>query len=208
MRRRHLLDSVQDVLDSLSVAVSIFRKGFLIVSIDSGVAGAEAIFRGAAMSVNDKQVVRIYEHAMKEAQRRGLSGISRIEGAFFILKRRRDEPGMSADLSLAAAEWYAFARRCVAMGFVSKAQMGALSYAYYAKKIYDKALGDPNSEAVTSNPVSEPSEEVASWGMAGASQGEVDRAALNIKVIPPIWRSVDSIMGQTEGGYRALGTQS
>jgi hypothetical protein len=160
------------------------------------------------MSVKDSHVVRIYSQAMDKARLKGLSGIPRIEEAFFILKERRDQPGMSVDLNLAAAEWYAFGRRSVAIGFVSKAQMSALSYAYYSKKVYDHQFGNPNAEAVTGNPVSEPNSDVANWGVAGASQGEIDRAVHSVQVTPPFWRSVDSIMGQNEGGYRSIGAEN
>jgi hypothetical protein len=155
--------------------------------------------------VESKQVVRIYSQAMAEAKSGGLSGIPQIEEAFRILQKVRQKPGMSTDLNLAAAEWFAFARFSVATGFVGKAQMMALSYGYWIKKLYDKKFGDPNAEAVTSNPVSEPNEDVANWGMAGASQGETDHAAYAIATTPPFWRSVDSIMGENKGGYRSIG---
>lgn len=155
--------------------------------------------------VDDRQVVRIYTSAMAEAAAHGLSGIPQIAAAFRSLKKKRDEPGMSTDLNLAAAEWFAFARYGVATGFVSKTQMRALSYSYYAKKIFHKHFGNPNADAVTSNPVSEPSNAVANWGMAGAKRGEADHAALEVKASPPFWRSVDSIMGEDKGGYRSIG---
>ena len=158
--------------------------------------------------VSDKHVVRIYSSAMAEAETQGLSGIPQIEEAFRILQGVRQQPGMSRDLNLAAAEWFAFARFSVATGFVGKAQMIALAYAYYAKKICDKKFGNANAEAVTSNPVSEPNEEVANWGVAGANSGETDHAAFKVKTAPPIWRSIDSIMGESKGGYRSIGAKN
>ena len=158
-------------------------------------------------AVDDRQVVRIYEGAMAEARAHRLTGIALIEESFRILQQNRQQPGMRKDLDLASAEWFALARFCVASGFVGKAQMSALAYGYYAKKVYDRKFGDPNAEAVTGNPVSEPNEDVANWGMAGAMIGAADHAAHQIKTSPPFWRSVDSIMGENKGGYRSIGTR-
>ena len=128
-------------------------------------------------TVDDGQVIRIYATAMAEAEAKGLSRIAQIEEAFHILQEIRQTPGMSQNLNLAAAEWFAFARFSVATGFVGKSQMIALSYGYYAKKLYDRQFGDPNTEAVTDNPVSEPNEDVARWGMTGAKRGQTDHSA-------------------------------
>jgi len=160
------------------------------------------------MSVNDQQVIRIYAQASEQARLSGYRGLAAIERTFRILKARRDQPGMSVDLNLAAAEWYAFARYSVATGFVSSFQMSILAYAYYAKKVYDSSTGDPNAEAVTSNPVSDPDSGVAKWGAAGATQGAIDRVSYKTEVTPPAWRSVDSILGSSDGGYRAVGTET
>jgi len=159
-------------------------------------------------SVDDNQVIRIYAGAITSAEKKGLSGIAQIEEAFRILQGIRQQPGMSRNLDLAAAEWFAFARFSVATGFVSKNQLIALSYGYYLKKTYDKQFGDVNAEAVTVNPVSEPNEQVANWGMAGANTGETDHVAYAVKSVPPFWRSIDSIMGENKGGYRSVGAKN
>lgn len=158
------------------------------------------------MAVDDKAVVRHINAALKMSIDAGYDPANQAEMSWRHLKSLRDS-GRSKDLSLAAAEWYWFARYSVSTGFVGEFQMKQLSYAYYAKKQYDRLTGDANAEAVTENPVSEPSIDVARWGARGAERGAVDHAALKTEAKPPFWRSVDSIMGSSHGGYRAIGAE-
>jgi hypothetical protein len=94
-----------------------------------------------------------------------------VERAFRQVQEYRQKKGNSLDLDYAAAEHYLFARFMVCTGTISQTQMKALSAGYDAKKLLDRARGEPNKEAVTGNPVSPPSWHVLRWGMKGAVEG-------------------------------------
>ena len=92
-----------------------------------------------------------------------------------------------------------FARCSVCSGTVSKAQMELLIYAYDAKKWLDSKRGDPNKEATTSNPVSQPDEDVRRWGVKGAREGDNDHDRCNADASPPLWRPLEEVFGPGKG---------
>jgi hypothetical protein len=98
-------------------------------------------------------------------------------------------------MELAAAEHYMFSRWQVCAGLISAVQMRALVVAYDAKKLLDRAAGDPNREQTTTNPVSPPSVDVVNWGLKGVTQGDADRARCNKAVNPPPWKPIKDVLG-------------
>ena len=148
------------------------------------------------MSVNDTEVRRITSEAINRAPinpRDTCCG--RVRNAFRNLQSRRQIPGASLDLELAAAEHYMFARLMVCSGHVSQTQMRMLVDGYHMKKMIDRLRGDPNAEAVTSNPVSPPDPGVHQWGRVGLIDGQADHDRCNSGVSPPIWRPIEEILG-------------
>src|SRR5262249_26267549 len=122
-----------------------------------------------------------------------------VEVAFRSLQSARRVPGASLDIDLAAAEHYLFARFMVCRGAVSAVQMRALVIGYDAKKWIDRARGDPNATATTSNPVSPPALEVVRWGLAGVNEGSSDHDRCNAGVDPPFWRKLEEVFGPGRG---------
>jgi hypothetical protein len=73
--------------------------------------------------------------------------------------------------------------------------MRALVIGYDAKKLIDKAKGDPNKEQTTANPVSAPDIDVIRWGLKGVTEGSADHDRCNKAVDPPFWRPIEDILG-------------
>lgn len=146
------------------------------------------------MAVIDSRVQEFIDQAMKNP---GLGCCDAHEIAFRYLQKHRQEPGRSLDLELAAAEHYMFARWMVCAGHVSPTQMRVLVIGYDLKKLLDSAIGDPDREAVTDNPVSPPDIGVVMWGLKGVSHGSEDHDRCNRAVTPPFWKPIDKIFGQS-----------
>jgi hypothetical protein len=146
------------------------------------------------MPVDDKVVQAIIKQALAKAGGGG-GCCDQVRKAFRDLQAQRQLPGNSVDLNLTAAEHYMFARFMVCSGHVSPTQMRVLVVGYTAKKILDSATGDPNREAVTSNPVSAPDVGVVGWGLKGVSDGSADHDRCNKGVSPPFWRPINEILG-------------
>jgi hypothetical protein len=154
--------------------------------------------RESDMPVNSVEVRRLVDEAIANATFDG-SCCGRIERAFRDLQKRRQMPGGSLDLDLAAAEHHLFARWQVCTGHVSQEQMRGLVRGYDLKKRLDRLLGNPNAEAVTANPVSPPDDGVRDWGLRGVVEGEADRRRCNSGTRPPVWRSLDEVLGPGSG---------
>jgi hypothetical protein len=77
--------------------------------------------------------------------------------------------------------------------------MKAITYGYDVKKRLDAALGDPNAEQTTSNPVSAPDWDVVAWGISGADDGADDHDNCNSGTSAPFWRSLEDIFGPGKG---------
>lgn len=146
------------------------------------------------MPVDNQRVRQIIDQALARAGGGG-ECCEQVRKAFRDLQAQRQIPGNSVDLNLTAAEHYMFARFMVCSGHVSSNQMRVLVVGYTAKKILDSATGDPNREAVTSNPVSAPDMGIVSWGLTGVSHGSADHDRCNRAVSPPFWRPVPEILG-------------
>src|SRR5262245_30997883 len=99
-------------------------------------------------------------------------------------------------MNLAAAEHYMFARWLVGTGYVHQAQMRTLVVGYDAKKLLERLRGDSNASRTTANPVSPPDVDVVRWGLKGVEQGVKDHAQYFPNVKPPMWRSVEEILGK------------
>ena len=150
------------------------------------------------MPVNDANVQAIISRAMANAGNADAC-CGRVEVAFRTLQAERRVPGRSLDLDLAAAEHFLFSQFMVCTGTVSPTQMRALVVGYDVKKWIDRARGDPNSTATTSNPVSPPDTGVVRWGLRGVSDGASDHDRCNAGVEPPIWRSLEQVFGPGHG---------
>lgn len=146
------------------------------------------------MAVIDARVQEFIDQAMKNP---GLGCCGKVEIAFRTLQKLRQQPGRSLDLELAAAEHYLFARSMVCAGYVGPTQMRVLVIGYDLKELLDSATGDPNKEAVTSNPVSPPDIGVLSWGLKGVSDGSDDHDRCNKAASPPFWKPIEEIFGQS-----------
>lgn len=155
------------------------------------------------MAVEDTVVERLIAEALVKNGWTESGGLDPLEKAFRSLQARRQAPGNSLDLNLAAAEHYMFARWVVGTGEVSVTQMKVMIVGYDAKKLYDRVAGNPDKERVTANPVSKPDGDVVLWGLAGAEQGALDMKRFPPASKPPLWRSVDEVLGGGGGGYRA-----
>jgi hypothetical protein len=152
------------------------------------------------MSEFDDQTQAIIDAALAAAPvANGDTCCGRVFAAFRALQARRQAPGASLDIPLAAAEHYMFARALVCMGEVSATQMAALVVGYDAKKLIDRLRGDANATAVTANPVSPPSAQVVAWGLKGVRHGRSDRERCNASADPPYWRPVEEIFGAGRG---------
>ena len=150
------------------------------------------------MPVDHAEVARISARAIA-AVGADASCCGTVRRAFRHLQAMRQVPGASLDLNLAAAEHYMFARLLVCSGDVSRGQMRVLVRSYDLKKRLDLAFGDPNSEAVTDNPVSPPDSDVEAWGLRGSTDGENDHSRCNSDVEPPFWRSLSEVFGPGRG---------
>lgn len=148
------------------------------------------------MSVIDSRVQVYIDEGFRNANA-GVGCCGKVEIAFRYLQALRRKPGRSLDLELAAAEHYLFARWMVCAGVVRPYQMRLLVVGYDLKKTLDKATGDPNKEATTSNPVSPPDIGVTAWGLKGVSDGDEDHERCNQAVSPPYWTPIEDILGQS-----------
>ena len=154
------------------------------------------------MSVNDTEVRRIIQEAMNAVPGDPSDTCcGRVRQAFRRLQARRQQPGQSLDLELAAAEHNLFARWMVCSGNVSTFQMHLLVDGYSLKKIIDRMRGDPNAEAVTDNPVSPPDPGVHMWGRLGVIEGGRDHDRCNSGTSAPLWRPIEEILGTSVGPY-------
>ncbi len=150
------------------------------------------------MSVNDDKVREIIARALGNGgDGDTCCGQTRI--GFRQLQKERRVPGASLDLDLAAAEHYLFARFMVCAGAVSAMQMRALVIGYDIKKWIDRAGGDPNATATTSNPVSPPDLDVVRWGLSGVSDGSNDHDRCNPSVKPALWTPLEKVFGKGRG---------
>jgi hypothetical protein len=151
------------------------------------------------MPTNDDRVSQFIAWANSSAAGSADACCGQTCAAFRILQAERRKPGKSLDLDLAAAEHYMFARCMVCTGTVSKTQMKALTIGYDLKKHLDRATGDPNKEATTSNPVSPPDWDVVEWGLAGANDGDDDHDRCNSGAHAPLWRPLEQVFGPGKG---------
>lgn len=152
------------------------------------------------MSVNDEAVQKIIDAELTNYGWETDKCCGTIHDAFRSLQRYRQIPGNSIDLNYAAAEHYLFARWMVCSGNVSPTQMKVLVAGYDAKKWLDSKSGTPNLEAVTANPVSQPSWEVMSWGLKGCNEGGADKLICNPAADPPLWKPVSDVLGKKTYG--------
>lgn len=152
------------------------------------------------MSVDDKEVQRIINDALANHGWATDKCCGTIHDAFRSLQSHRQIPGNSLDLNYAAAEHYLFDRYMVCAGHVSKTQMKVLVAGYDTKKWLDSKTGEPNKEAVTSNPVSPPSWEVMNWGLKGCDDGGGDVTRCNPGADPPLWKSIEDVLGKKTYG--------
>ena len=158
------------------------------------------------MGTDVENVRRTVATAMKNQEKNARNFIEILQLAWIELRDRRQKPGGSTDLDLAAAEHYLFARFMVASGEVREGQMETLVEGYYLKKQWDLQSGNPNAMAVGANPVSKPDKGVMNWGLLGAKHGADDHTKYKISRTPPFWRSIDDLMGESGGWYSSLGT--
>ncbi len=151
------------------------------------------------MSDFDAQVQKIIDDEFRTipAQSDMCCGTSAI--AFRHLQARRQVPGQSLDMPLAAAEHYMFAKVMVCGGTVGAKQMTVLVIMYDVKKLLDKWTGTPNTEQVTSNPVSPPSLDVVKWGLKGVFDGSILHSACNPNTVPPLWTNLEQVFGPGKG---------
>ena len=147
------------------------------------------------MSVDDATVQQLIAQALAAAGP-ATECCDQTERAFRDLQKRRQRPGNSLDLNLAAAEHYLFARWMVCSGAVSAMQMRAIVVGYDLKKALDRLRGKANAEQVTANPVSRPDAGVVRWGLAGVGAGGADHDRCNKTVSPPIWRPIEEVLGK------------
>jgi hypothetical protein len=155
----------------------------------------------SAVSTDNKVVRKIVDEALTNYGWEHDKCCGTIHDAFRSLQAYRQIPGSSLDLNYAAAEHYLFARWMVCTGTVSSTQMKVLVSAYDAKKWLDSKTGSPDTEAVTSNPVSPPNWEVMTWGLKGCDDGGSDMKRCNPGADPPLWKAVEEVLGKkTYGG--------
>ena len=100
------------------------------------------------MPVNDGNVRVLIAGALANAGN-GDACCGHVDVGFRDLQARRQVPGASLDMDLAAAEHYLFARFMVCRGVVGPTQMRALIVGYDIKKWIDRARGKPNATATT-----------------------------------------------------------
>ncbi len=150
------------------------------------------------MPVNDENVRLLIAGALANAGD-GHACCGQVTVGFRELQRRRQVPGASLDLDLAAAEHYLFARYLICMGMVGPFQMRALILGYDIKKWIDSARGRPNAMATTDNPVSPRDPGVVRWAIQGMDDGIADHARCNSSVRPPIWRPLEQVFGPGRG---------
>ncbi|HKU94193.1 MAG TPA: hypothetical protein VJR58_02900 [Vineibacter sp.] len=111
--------------------------------------------------------------------------LKRLRAAFTELRDTRRQRGRSADLNLAAAEHYLFARQAVANADVSAAQMRAMVHGYEWTKTVLEGLGLDWLMRTTSEPTARASSDVMRWGLKGVDDGEHDRGRYNQGKAPP-----------------------
>ena len=150
------------------------------------------------MPVNDDNVRILIAGALANAGN-GDACCGKVEVGFRDLQARRQVPGASLDMDLAAAEHYLFAPFMVCRGVVGPTQMRALIVGYDIKKWIDRARGKPNATAVTSNPVTPPDGAVVRWGLKGVTDGIADKSKCNALVKTPVWRPLEQVFGPGRG---------
>ena len=158
------------------------------------------------MGTDVENVRRIVATAMDNQAKVTTNFIEVLKLAWIELRERRQQPGGSTDLDLAAAEHYLFARFLVASGEVREGQMETIVEVYYNKKLNDSAKGNANAMAVTANPVSKPDKGVMNWGLLGAKHGAADHTKCRVSKRPPLWRSIDDLLPGPGGLYGSIAT--
>ena len=153
------------------------------------------------MAVNSEDVQRIIDAAMNDQAKSASDFIELFERAWIQLRDRRQEPGCSTDLDLAAAEHYLFARYMVASGKARETELTSLAEACYGKKLRD-TFGSPNALAETLAP----DLSVVTWGMLGGKHGAADHRNAMLESRRHFGGTRMTLLAGRSGNYSSQGT--
>ncbi|HEX2884892.1 hypothetical protein [Vineibacter terrae] len=130
-----------------------------------------------------------WPYAFSDSYLKSLRGVflKRLYAEFRLLQWERRKPGRSADVNLAAAEHYLFARQAVATAQVSAFQMRQMVRGYEVTKAILETFGLEGLMRTTSEPTAPSSPDHVRWGLKGVDDGERDRLTHNGGASPPVF---------------------